>query len=35
MVVMKIYPGGMKFHEPPFTEAEEDDYYRRIGGASR
>jgi hypothetical protein len=30
-MVVKIY-GGMKVHEPPFTKAEEDEFYRRIGG---
>jgi hypothetical protein len=30
-MVVKFY-GGMKVHEPPFTKAEEDEFYRRIGG---
>jgi hypothetical protein len=29
-MVVKIYPSGMKVHEPPFTKAEEDEFYRRV-----
>jgi hypothetical protein len=32
MVIKKIYPDGSRLHGPPYTQAEEDDFYRRIGG---
>ena len=32
MVVKYITPGGSRIHEPPYTQAEEDEIYRRIGG---
>ena len=30
-MVVKII-NGMRIHEPPYTKAEEDEFYRRIGG---
>jgi len=30
MVVKVIH--GMRIHSPPYTKAEEDEFYRRIGG---
>jgi len=32
MVVKYITPGGGRIHGPPYTQAEEDEFYRRIGG---
>jgi hypothetical protein len=32
MVVKYITPGGSRIHGPPYTQAEEDEFYRRIGG---
>jgi hypothetical protein len=32
MVVKYITPAGSRIHEPPYTEAEEDEFYGRIGG---
>jgi len=29
-MIVKIY-GGMRVHEPPYTQAEEDEFYRRVG----
>jgi hypothetical protein len=26
-----VSPGGTRFHEPPYTKAEEADFYRRVG----
>ena len=31
-MVVKVTKSGMRIHEPPYTQAEEDDFYRRIGG---
>jgi len=31
-MVVKVYKSGMRIHEPPYTKAEEDEFYRRIGG---
>jgi hypothetical protein len=31
-MVVKIYPGGMRVSEPPYTKAGEDEFYRRVGG---
>jgi hypothetical protein len=31
-MVAKKDPWGNTYHEPPFTKAEEDKFYRRIGG---
>ena len=31
-MVVKITKSGMRIHEPPHTQAEEDEFYRRIGG---
>jgi hypothetical protein len=28
---VKVY-GGMRVREPPYTKAEEDEFYRRVGG---
>ena len=30
-MVVKII-NGMRIHEPPYTKAEEDEFYRRVGG---
>ena len=30
-MVVKII-NGMRIHEPPYTQAEEDEFYRRVGG---
>jgi hypothetical protein len=30
MVVKYITPGGSRIHEPPYTQAEEDEIYRRV-----
>ena len=30
-IVVKII-SGMRIHEPPYTQAEEDEFYRRVGG---
>jgi hypothetical protein len=30
-MVVKII-NGMRIHEPPHTQAEEDEFYRRVGG---
>ena len=32
MVLKKVFPSGTVLHEPPYTQAEEDEFYRRIGG---
>jgi len=29
-MVVKII-NGMRIHEPPYTQAEEDEFYRRVG----
>ena len=29
-MIVKIY-GGMRVHEPPYTQAVEDEFYRRVG----
>ena len=29
-IVVKII-NGMRIHEPPYTQAEEDEFYRRVG----
>jgi hypothetical protein len=31
-MVVKII-NGMRIHEPPYTQAEEDEFYRRVGRA--
>jgi hypothetical protein len=31
-MVLKYTPNGIAYHEPPYTEAEEADFYRRVGG---
>jgi hypothetical protein len=31
-MVVKIINGMRRIHEPPYTKAEEDEFYRRIGG---
>ena len=31
-MVVKVTKSGMRIHEPPYTQAEEDEFYRRIGG---
>ncbi len=31
MVVKFTIPGGSRWHGPPYTKAEEEDFYRRIG----
>jgi hypothetical protein len=30
-MVVKISKHGTRIHEPPYTQAEEDEFYRRIG----
>ena len=32
MVLKYITKNGTRIHEPPYTQAEEDEFYRRIGG---
>ena len=32
MVVKFTTKGGGRFHEPPYTKAEEAEFYRRQGG---
>ena len=31
-MVVKFDKWGNRYHEPPYTPAEEDEFYRRIGG---
>ena len=31
-MVVKIDKHGNRYHEPPYTQAEEDEFYRRVGG---
>jgi hypothetical protein len=31
MVVEKVFPSGTVLHGPPYTEAEQDDFYKRVG----
>jgi hypothetical protein len=31
-MVAKKDPWGNIYHEPPYTKAEEDEFYRRVGG---
>ena len=31
MVLKYVTKNGMRIHEPPYTKAEEDEFYRRIG----
>jgi hypothetical protein len=31
-MVVKIDKHGNRYHEPPYTKAEEDEFYHRIGG---
>ena len=31
-MVVKVTKSGMRIHESPYTQAEEDEFYRRIGG---
>jgi hypothetical protein len=32
MVLKYVTKNGTRIHEPPYTQAEEDEFYRRIGG---
>ena len=32
MVLKYVTKNGMRIHEPPYTQAEEDEFYRRVGG---
>jgi hypothetical protein len=32
MVLKYVTKHGVRIHEPPYTKAEEDEFYRRIGG---
>ena len=32
MVVKHVFPSGSRLHGPPYTKAEEDEFYKRIGG---
>jgi len=34
MVRKMTEDGKGYYHEPPYTEAEEDEFYRRVGGAT-
>ena len=34
MVVEKRFPSGTVLHGPPYTEAEQDDFYKRVGRGS-
>jgi hypothetical protein len=31
-MVVKVDKYGNRYHEPPYTKAEEDEFYRRVGG---
>jgi hypothetical protein len=31
-MVVKVDKWGNRYHEPPYTKAEEEDFYRRTGG---
>jgi hypothetical protein len=31
-MVVKVTKNGMRIHSPPYTQAEEDEFYRRVGG---
>jgi hypothetical protein len=31
-MVVKIDKHGNRYHAPPYTKAEEDEFYRRVGG---
>ena len=31
-MVVKVDKHGNRIHSPPYTQAEEDEFYRRIGG---
>jgi hypothetical protein len=30
-IVVKVDKHGNRYHEPPYTQAEEDEFYRRVG----
>ena len=30
-MVVKVFPSGTVLHEPPYTQAEEDEFYARVG----
>ena len=32
MILKYVTKNGMRIHEPPYTKAEEDEFYRRVGG---
>src|SRR6516164_128966 len=32
MVVKHVFPSGSRLHGPPYTNSEEDEFYKRIGG---
>lgn len=32
MVLIRRYPNGGEVHGPPYTQAEEDEFYRRVSG---
>jgi hypothetical protein len=31
-MVVKVYKSGMRIHSPPYTKAEQDAFYKRVGG---
>ena len=31
MILKYVTKNGMRIHEPPYTKAEEDEFYRRVG----
>ena len=31
-MVVKVDKHGNRYYEPPYTQAEEDEFYRRVGG---
>ena len=31
-MVVKVDKHGNRYHEPPYAQAEEDEFYRRVGG---
>ena len=34
-IVVKVDKHGNRYHEPPYTQAEEDEFYRRVGGGRK
>lgn len=35
MVLIRKYPNGAEIHGPPYTKAEEDEFYARVSGGPK